>query len=262
MLEIGMETRAERRLRKLRTLASDTPGGIRALADVAGLNWQTLDQILKGVQLPSGNPRSLGDRAARSIEDAMRLGRGWFDAGDEQSELGHSKGFPPHISEGPVVYPAGRGETTIPALQPRADDIQVPLTNAAASMGRGLYAPEHDEVVSSMTVSRSWLSRNATYSSVENLALLTGYGDSMTGTFEHGDLLLVDRGIREVKLDAVYVLALNDELYIKRLQRRPSGEIRMISDNPKYEPYTITEAEREKFEVLGRVVMIWNAKRL
>ena len=48
-----METASERRLRKLKTLAEDpTRGGIRKIADRAGLNYQTLDQIIKGIPLP------------------------------------------------------------------------------------------------------------------------------------------------------------------------------------------------------------------
>lgn len=46
-----METASERRLRKLKTLAEDpTRGGIRKIADRAGLNYQTLDQIIKGIR--------------------------------------------------------------------------------------------------------------------------------------------------------------------------------------------------------------------
>lgn len=150
----------------------------------------------------------------------------------------------------------------IPALRPRSDDVAIPLLNVAASMGRGLVLPEHDEVVTSMSVNRAWLGRNASFTAFENLCLLTGHGDSMKGTYEDGDVLLVDRGVREVKLDAVYVLALNDELYVKRLQRRPDGTVLMISDNRAYEPYLIADGERNKFQVLGRVVLAWNAKRL
>ena len=78
-----METANERRLRKLRSLVKKH--GRDVIADKAGVNAQSLDQILKGVLLPpkadgSRSPRSLGDAAARAIEDAFNLGRGWFDA--------------------------------------------------------------------------------------------------------------------------------------------------------------------------------------
>ena len=123
--------------------------------------------------------------------------------------------------------------------------------------------PDHDHVVETIRVTKTWLRDTLpSLTNVSNLALLPAFGDSMEGTFNDGDLLWVDRGIAEVKMDAVYVLALQDELYVKRLQRRPDGTILMISDNKKYEPYLIKNGEKEKFRVLGRVVYAWRGVRL
>ncbi len=142
------------------------------------------------------------------------------------------------------------------------DTVDIPSLNAIASMGLGVALPEYDEVIERMTVSKAWLKRNVSATKEENLALITGYGDSMEGTFSDGDLLLVDRGVVDIKLDAVYVLSLNNELYIKRIQRRPDGSVLMISDNKKYEPYIIKNGERDNFRVLGRVLLAWNATKL
>jgi hypothetical protein len=79
-----METKDQRRQRKLGQLIAATAGGMDAIATAADINPAYLQQIVKGVLLPakrdgSRSPRSLGDTAAEKIEDAMRLGRGWFD---------------------------------------------------------------------------------------------------------------------------------------------------------------------------------------
>jgi phage repressor protein C with HTH and peptisase S24 domain len=132
----------------------------------------------------------------------------------------------------------------------------------AGGMGQGQLAEQFPDVIDTMRVSKEWLSRNVIYSSLDNLALITGLGDSMEGTFSDGDVLLVDRGVTEVKLDAVYVLSLHDELYIKRLQRRPDGSLLMISDNDKYPPYVIENGDRDAFKVEGRVLLAWNARKL
>ena len=142
------------------------------------------------------------------------------------------------------------------------DVIEIPLLDVEASMGPGAILPDYEELVEKITVTREWLRRNVMATNPTNLQLITGYGDSMDGTFSDGDVLLVDRGITEIKMDAVYVLSLNDELYIKRLQRRPDGSVLMISDNKKYEPYLIQNGERSKFQVLGRVVLVWNAHKM
>lgn len=78
-----METNDERRRRKLEELCLQFGRG--EVAKRAELSEAALDQILKGVELPpkkGGGPRSkrgLGDSAARAIEVAFELDRGWFD---------------------------------------------------------------------------------------------------------------------------------------------------------------------------------------
>lgn len=144
----------------------------------------------------------------------------------------------------------------------RNDSREIPKLDLSASMGDGAHLPDHVEVVYSIAVSISELRRRVSFSSPSALRFLTGYGNSMEPTFRDGDLLLVDTGVSNVDIDAVYVLELNDALYIKTLQRRPDGSILMISDNKKYEPYLIRDADRDKFVVRGRVLLVWNAKHL
>jgi phage repressor protein C with HTH and peptisase S24 domain len=144
----------------------------------------------------------------------------------------------------------------------RETTYEIPLYDVRASMGTGAVAPAYENVVEKMTVSAPWLNANLRFSNKSYLALITAYGDSMGPTFNDGDLLLIDRSVEEIKIDAVYVLLLHDELYIKRLQRRPDGSILMISDNKNYEPYTIKNGDMDNFKVLGRVLLAWNAKKL
>src|SRR5690606_37234846 len=117
------------------------------------------------------------------------------------------------------------------------------------------------DLVEKMSVNKDHLSRSVAYSNTSNLAVITGFGDSMEGTYNDGDLLLIDRGVNEIKLDAVYVVRYHEDLYIKRFQRRPGKPILMISDNKKYEPVEIQPKSSTDFEVLGRVLMAWNARK-
>lgn len=131
-------------------------------------------------------------------------------------------------------------------------------------MGQGFQQPDHDTVVDGMRLARGWVRTHLpALSSASNLAVISAYGDSMAPTFTDGDLLLVDRGVHEIKLDAVYVLALNNELYVKRIQRRiTDGAVIIKSDNPLYDPVVVDNGERERLRVLGRVVWAWNGHRL
>ena len=87
----------------------------------------------------------------------------------------------------------------------RKDLITIPRLDVGASMGRGLSRPDdYEDVIDNMRVSTGWLRRNVGSSSPDNLAVITGYGDSMEGTFSDGDLLLVDRGVTDIKIDASF----------------------------------------------------------
>ena len=83
-------------------------------------------------------------------------------------------------------------------------------------MGHGCVPPEHNiEVIRGITVHVDWLkSQGLNFSKLENLAIIDGDGDSMEGTFRNGDALLVDRGITDVRTDAIYVFTLDGALFI------------------------------------------------
>lgn len=81
-------------------------------------------------------------------------------------------------------------------------------------------------------------------------------GRAVLGTYEDRNILVVDRRVTEIKIDAVYVLSLNDELYVKRLQRRQDGAVTMISGDKAYEPHIIENSEDASFQVLGRASLV------
>jgi len=148
-----------------------------------------------------------------------------------------------------------------PRTEVTAESVHVPLLDVSASMGVGRLMPDYETVVDGIRLSKTWCSRHLSVSHVANLATITAYGDSMRPTFEDGDLLLVDRGVTELRIDAVYVLAYRDELYIKRVQRRLDGSVMVRSDNPLYEPIVI-DPGKNHLSVLGRVVWAWRGTKL
>jgi len=150
-----------------------------------------------------------------------------------------------------------------PALPFIGKTVVVPRLDISGSMGRGLPLSDGNmDIIERMTVSVDWLRQSVNATNPNNLAIITGRGDSMEGTFTDGDLLLVDRGVTELAMDAVYVMAIDGDLYIKRIQRQPGGAFTMISDNPKYQPITLKPTELEGFKVIARVLLTWNARKL
>lgn len=81
-------------------------------------------------------------------------------------------------------------------------------------------------------------------------------GDSMLGAGIHcGDLLVVDRSL-EAKNGNVVVAVLDGDLTVKRLYKR-DGVIRLLPENPQYQPIEI--AEGQSFEIWGVVTSVIHA---
>tara|TARA_R100001509_G_scaffold163929_2_gene139794 strand:- start:3943 stop:4644 length:702 start_codon:yes stop_codon:yes gene_type:complete len=209
-----------------------------ALAKLLGVSTVTIWSYRNGDKLPRMS-------TATRISKALGVSVDWLLTGEGTMRSGTAT--KPNVVELPTKKP---------------NVVHIPRLDVMASMGLGVARVEQDDIVEEMAVSKDWLRRNVNATAPGNLALLDAKGDSMEGTFSDGDLLLVDRGISEVKVDAVYVLALDDELFIKRLQRRPDGTMLMLSDNPKYPPYELKNGDLSTFQVLGRVLLAWNARRL
>ena len=127
----------------------------------------------------------------------------------------------------------------------------------------GRVDPENETIVGRLELNERFVrTRLPNASSPANIRVITGYGDSMQGTYEDGDPLFVDVGITELKVDATYCFALNDEFYVKRLQRLPNGSIKIKSDNPHYDDILIPAPERANLRIIGRVLGAWNWRKL
>lgn len=218
-------------------------------------------RIIKGIEGPAELGRLL-NQSPQTITNWQSRGMSKSGMIASQAALGVSVTWL-ETGKGDMV-PGGLPETSpVQAAQEMEPGLMVPVFDAPASMGAGFFAPDHDVIVGGIHLNENWVRQHlGTISSPKNLAVIPAYGDSMATTFSDGDLLLVDRGVSDVRIDAVYVLGLAGELFVKRLQRRPDGSLLMISDNKAYEPYKIANGERDQFAVLGRVVWAWNGKKL
>lgn len=243
-----METNSERRRRKLAELCAER--GVAAVAESAGLHWQSLDQVIKGTLLPpkkdgTRRPKNLGNDAAQKIEVAQSLGAGWFDS-DIPSATTNDVGNVVDISDHQ-------------RLKSKPIELVIPEFNTGGSMGKGLLLRDQPGVIRGWSVNQEWVNKNVkSHSGAANLCIVTGFGDSMKGMFNPGDPLLVDRGVKAVEFDAVYFFRVDGEGFIKRLQRIPGEGLRVLSENQKYESWTIKEGM--DFEVLGRVLKAWQGE--
>lgn len=98
--------------------------------------------------------------------------------------------------------------------------------------------------------------------SVGRLQIINSVGDSMEPTIADRSLAVVDRNQQSILADGVYCLRVGEQLFIKRVQRNLNGSVTLISDNPRYQPATISAGELENAEVIGRVIYAFNGRKI
>lgn len=147
-----------------------------------------------------------------------------------------------------------------PRTQKSGGEVEISqFLEAGGSMGRGILLRDQPGEIHSWRVTPEWIEKNVrSHTGIQNLAIVTGFGDSMRGMFNPGDPLLVDRGVRAVEFDAVYFFRVGDEGFIKRLQRIPGEGLVAISENKAYRDWTIKKDM--DFEVFARVIKVWSSE--
>lgn len=80
-------------------------------------------------------------------------------------------------------------------------------------------------------------------------------GDSMVGTIDDGDYVFVDFTQRDPSREGVYLILMDGERRIKRMQRVAGGGWLLISDNPRYDKELIAPEQKQFVEVLGRCLV-------
>ncbi len=204
------------------------------LARRTGVTRANLSLIL------GGTTQSLLSGTAQTLSDALNIRVEWLVTGRGD------------MRPAPTSY------------RPRGgDEFEIKQLDVNGSMGMGMTPPDHIDTVKTVVVSLTELRKQCSFSSPEKLQIITGLGQSMSPTFVDGDPLLVDTGVVDVKIDAVYVFDLDGELYIKRLQRMPGHKIRVISDNRgAFDSYDLTPDQITRMNVRGMIVLGWNARRM
>jgi phage repressor protein C with HTH and peptisase S24 domain len=215
------------RIKELRRLKGLTQ---QKLAGLAGLSQVTISDIERG--------RNKGSREIVRIAEALGASPTFLSTGRQRDNSGEK------LSESVAI-------TTTPT-----QSIRIAIYEGG---GGGM-----DDSIQGVEASRRWVASNLP--EVRNpsaVRIFECQDDSMRGTFTRGDILFVDTSVNSVNADGVYALTIQNDFFVKRVQRLPGGAIKLISDNAQhYEPHVLTSAERQRMRVRGRVLLAWNARRM
>lgn len=194
------------------------------------------------------------DRAAE-IADELKYELYWLATGKGPMRKGGA------ISNTPSGYHVeSRSNKAATAVEPSPDPSEycyLPLYDVYASAEHGTLN-DNEQVIDRLAFKQSWL-RGEMSLSPENCCLIHVTGDSMAPTLHERDVAMIDRSHTHIIVDGIYCLRLDGGLLIKRLQRLMGNKLKVISDNPVYEAFTIDNFDTKDQGIIGRI--IWVGKR-
>lgn len=162
------------------------------------------------------------------------------------------------VAETMLGGPVSGGGAGAPARPGNAGGlVRVPRVSVDASAGPGAIA--HEEMtVGALGFDPLWLRRQGLDPAM--LSVISVVGDSMVPTLGDGDDILVDRADAAARLrDGIYVLRVDDALWVKRVAMSPAGRRFTIrSDSLAYPAWP--DCDPADVAVIGRVV--WFGRRL
>lgn len=136
----------------------------------------------------------------------------------------------------------------------RRDVYRVDVMDVSASAGNGNSTRDFIEVISSIEYVTEEAKNLFGHRPANQVKLINVRGDSMQGTIEPGDLIFVDVGVNHFDGDGIYVFDFSGDLFVKRLQKIKT-QLHVLSDNPLYREWQITDAEMDMLHVCGKVLL-------
>lgn len=230
---------------RLKILAGDKAA--RTLALELGISPSTFHQYFKGQSEPTRPVLSV-------IADKTGVSLQWL-----------VDGTGPMRREDALTVPAEQPPFIIKNLEGRQVEFRpspnlchMPILDLRASCGPGaIIGTEIVQAVFSATA--SWIRRELG-ANPEDLSLIFADGDSMADTIKPEEIVIVDRSKIKRPSDGIWVFLYDEGIFIKRLQFLPGKQIKVKSDNPHYEPYSLTPDD--SFRLLGRVIAALPLRRL
>lgn len=218
------------RIARLKQFQAERRVGVVELAALIGKQPQQANDLLSG-------RASFGEKVARSIEENAGLESDWLD---QQPDGGVKV----------AVLPSSKRPGELVISQYRCK---------GGGMGGGVLLRDQPGAIQSWHVTPEWVQKNVpNCTSPRNLAIVTGFGDSMRPMYNPGDPLLVDTGVKVVEFDGIYFFRVGDEGFIKRLQRVPGEGLVALSENKSYKEWVIKDGM--DFEVFARVLKVWRSE--
>jgi len=179
---------------------------------------------------------TFGERAARRIEKDYGMPAFYLDTDEEFEAL--------------IV-------SSIANAPDENHSYKVELLDVYAKAGIGGYINnEYPDVIKSIYFSFEGLLEIVGRKTNIGLSMITVPTDSMSPTIGKGDVVFIDTNINYYQGEGIYIFAIDNELYIKRLQKIPGNIYKALSDNKSYDPFEMSEDLFDTVQILGKFVRV------
>ncbi len=231
-----------------RGTGADKSAFVDRLKTILG-HWPSADRLARAMGVsPSAFRKWLKGEAEPSRERLVALARA---AGVGVAWLAEGEG------PEPVFEPTGGGRPRRSGGGDAALEMDwsefVLLPHRAEAAAAGSVTPPSPAGTEWMALRHDWV-RAVCKVEPSELLLETATGESMTPTIRDGNTLLIDTTDRTFRNFGIYVLEINEQRLVKRVQRKHDGSLVLISDNSAYQPDTVERTAAENVVVVGRVV--------
>jgi phage repressor protein C with HTH and peptisase S24 domain len=216
---------------RLNFLINSLKINIKEFSQRVGIPYTTMLDYCKGKSLP-------GAESLEKIATVFHVSLNWLLTGEGEPFI--KKQEPTLVSEKPSEYNSGY--------------VYIPVSEGHISAGAGLIPVTDIEI--RLAFREDWVKRKG---DPKKMVLIRVKGDSMEPTFYSGDIVLVDTNKNFVDIEGgIYAITIDNKIMVKRIQvLYNEGKLKIISDNPRYEPIIISP---ENIIINGKV--IWFAREI
>lgn len=214
---------------------------VRAFATASGVSQTGLQRLINGGEPTLSTLVALAKAADVSVE-WLATGEGPMRKGDKVGE----------------AAPPRSGATACPCVDTLGNPVDleefvfVPRYNLQAAAGHGASS-DGEKPLFSMAFRKYWI-ENYLRANPADLSVISVKGDSMEGVLNNRDVILLNLADTHAS-SGLYVLRVDGDLVVKRVQRLPGAKLRVISANEAYEPFEVDlNNVPGDFAVIGRVV--------
>jgi phage repressor protein C with HTH and peptisase S24 domain len=157
-------------------------------------------------------------------------------------------GINPHWLE------TGAGQTYLRLTEAaRSPYRSIPKVKACLSAGGGSFEVG-PEIQQHYSFCSKWITSKG---DPNQMVLMDIFGNSMEPELKDGDTVLVDQSQKAIIAGAVYAVAVDDTIMVKRIEKHPNKWV-LRSDNNDYAPIFIDKTEAPIIRVIGKV--IWSCR--